>query len=147
MAVESTAGDSQVLIAERHGVCTRTVRRGIARAKAAGRSEKVDMDPLDQLRARQVQLDASIEELAIGRQMASSPAESFRMLRLQADLMIDQMELLANLGALCPSSPEKRTVAGVKTVRLTLGEDYRPGPSPSQAQEPETPSECEGGCP
>ena len=102
MALESIAGSTQAAIAERHGTCTRTVRRALVRVRAAGGCEAAGVDPLDQLRARSAQLDAAIEELGMVRQARSSPAQKSRTIRLQADLMLGKMQLLGSLGALSP---------------------------------------------
>ena len=97
MLVEQSAGATQSEIAARHGVCVRTVRRAIKRARAMTPGS-VDGASVRMLGEYMAWLDVAISELAVARMSAASPRTRLAATRVQLSLMTSRLGLLSSLG-------------------------------------------------
>jgi hypothetical protein len=94
ICLEVGSGDSQADIARRHGVSTRTVRRALMRV---GGRVGVGWSMFE---TRWIQIDATIESLAMRRVEEGGSTAAIEAIRLQADLMVLQVRMLKEAGFL-----------------------------------------------
>ena len=92
IATQAAAGRSQADLAKRHGVCTRTIGRAIARVRSTASQAAVE-----EIEDRWHGLTDSIEELGQIRMASTSPKTTVAAIRLQTELARDRVELAQEL--------------------------------------------------
>jgi hypothetical protein len=97
ISIEALAGRTHTQIADRHGVCERTVRRAIGRAREASPAPSSDRG-VEELHKYWLRLEQSIEDLGFTRLEAPTARSKVAAIDTQTSLMKERLAALIALG-------------------------------------------------
>lgn len=124
MVVESLAGRTYAQIGQHYGVSEKTVQRAIRRVKQTPAPMAGSADLLDALWQRN---SAALEELVFARLQARNPRTRVAAIRVQAELLASQFEMLRILGVVAPPSASASIITVERVQKILLAKAKREG--------------------
>ena len=117
MVVQSLAGRTSDQIAERYGVCPKTVQRAVQRVKQSRASSHRSTDLLDELWQRNLRCS---RRTLFARVEAKTPRTRVAAIRVHVELLASQLEALRVLGIVAPPSVSESTTTIERVQKILL---------------------------